>query len=123
MFQQIVTNLLSNAIKFTEKGFVKIEASNDEETTVIKVVDSGIGIESVDLEKLFNDFTQVENVMQKKHKGTGLGLSLSKKMAELLGMELTLKSDGLGKGTQACLRLKISLKCKNRFKNISGERA
>jgi len=103
MFQQIVTNLLSNAIKFTEKGFIKTEITNDADTIIIKIVDSGIGISSVDLEKLFNDFTQVENVMQKKHKGTGLGLSLSKKMAELLGMELTLESEGLGKGTQACL--------------------
>jgi signal transduction histidine kinase len=104
MFQQIVTNLLSNAIKFTEKGCVTLKLTSYEDIVKVEVIDSGIGIEQENLDKLFNDFTQVENVMQKKHKGTGLGLSLSKKMAELLGMELTLESEGLRKGTRACLK-------------------
>lgn len=107
MFQQIITNLLSNAIKFTEKGFVSIELLSDNEKNItVTIIDSGIGIENENIEKLFSDFTQVENVMQKKHKGTGLGLSLSKKMADLLGAALTLKSDGLGKGTTAYLIFK-----------------
>ncbi|MCF6172701.1 MAG: ATP-binding protein [Campylobacteraceae bacterium] len=53
------------------------------------------------MEQLFSDFTQVENVMQKTHKGTGLGLSLSKKMAQILGGDVTLRSEGKGKGSQA----------------------
>ena len=107
MFQQIITNLLSNAIKFTEKGFVKLELYNDTTHVYVEVTDSGIGIEKEDLGRLFSDFTQVENVMQKKHKGTGLGLSLSKKMAYILGGDITLDSEGLGKGLKALFRLDL----------------
>jgi len=106
MFQQIVTNLLSNAIKFTQEGHVKLEITNDNEMLYIKVSDSGIGIEEDDLERLFSDFTQVENVMQKKHKGTGLGLSLSQKMANILGGSITLSSQGLQKGSVALFSIK-----------------
>jgi len=101
IFQQIIINLLSNAIKFTQKGFVRFELYNDERKVYIKVADSGIGIKEKDLKQLFSDFTQVENVMQKKHKGTGLGLSLSKKMALILNGDIVLKSEGLTKGSES----------------------
>lgn len=107
MFQQILTNLISNSIKFTEEGFVKIELNNDKKGIYVKVVDSGIGIDKEDLKNLFSDFTQVENVMQKKHKGTGLGLSLSKKMANILGGDISLSSEGLSKGTVAIFYLSL----------------
>ncbi len=100
IFQQIVTNLLSNAIKFTQKGSVNIQLWSKNHQVCISVKDTGIGIKKEDLTKLFGDFTQVENVMQKKHKGTGLGLSLSKKMAIMLGGDIKLNSDGLDKGTE-----------------------
>jgi len=106
MFQQILTNLLSNAIKFTEEGSVRVELFEEVSQIKIVVTDSGIGIEEEDLAALFNDFTQVENVMQKKHKGTGLGLSLSKKMANILGGNIELTSEGLGKGSVAIFTLK-----------------
>jgi len=101
--QQIIINLLSNAIKFTEKGFVKMELFQTKNKIILKIIDSGIGIEQDNIPLLFHEFTQVESEMQKKHKGTGLGLSLSKKMADLLEIGLTLQSDGLGKGTRAYL--------------------
>lgn len=99
MFKQIVVNLISNSIKFTQSGFVTIDLYNDANNIIVKVQDSGIGIAEDDIKRLFNDFTQVENVMQKKHKGTGLGLSLSKKMANILNGDVILKSDGIGFGT------------------------
>ncbi len=99
MFQQIVINLISNSIKFTKEGFVSLELVNDENNVFVKVKDSGIGISQEDMKQLFNDFTQVENVMQKQHKGTGLGLSLSKKMANILGGDVKLQSEGIGHGT------------------------
>jgi signal transduction histidine kinase len=99
MFQQIVLNLLSNAIKFTQKGKILLELSNDDKYIYVKVKDEGIGIAHENINTLFNDFTQVENVMQKTHKGTGLGLSLSKKMAKILNGDIQLHSDGLGFGT------------------------
>ena len=100
MFQQIVINLLSNAIKFTKEGLVTLKLFNDDEKIYVSVKDTGVGIIQEDIDNLFTDFTQVENVMQKSHKGTGLGLSLSKKMAKILGGDITLHSDGLGKGTE-----------------------
>ncbi len=105
MFQQIVTNLLSNAIKFTQKGSISLELYNNDAKIYVKVQDSGVGISQENIQQLFSDFTQVENVMQKKHKGTGLGLSLSKKMANILGGDVTLESEGLEKGTKATLSL------------------
>ena len=101
--QQIIINLLSNAIKFTDTGFVKIELSKLKNKIILKIIDSGIGISQENIPFLFQEFTQVESEMQKKHKGTGIGLALSKKMADLLEVELTLESDGLGKGTTACV--------------------
>jgi signal transduction histidine kinase len=100
MFQQITLNLLSNAIKFTQNGFIRLELYSDNQVVYVVVTDSGIGISKEDITKLFNDFTQVENAMQKKHKGTGLGLSLSRKMANILGGDIELHSDGIGEGSK-----------------------
>ena len=99
MFQQIVLNLLSNAIKFTQEGSIVLKLFSDEEYIYVSIKDSGIGIKESDIENLFKDFAQIENVMQKSHKGTGLGLSLSKKMAKILDGDITLESKGLGEGT------------------------
>src|SRR3989339_646139 len=107
MFKQIVVNLISNAIKFTPEGSIQLELCNDSENLHVKIKDSGIGISENDMKHLFNDFTQLENVMQKSHKGTGLGLSLSKKMANILGGDVTLKSDGIGHGTISTFSLQI----------------
>ena len=101
MFQQIVINLLSNSIKFTKEGSIDIELFQDDMNLHVRITDSGIGITQNDLENLFNDFTQVENVLQKQYKGTGLGLSLSKKMAQILGGDVTLTSEGIDHGAQA----------------------
>ncbi len=109
MFQQIVVNLISNAIKFTEKGSITLELLHSNTHIFVKITDSGIGISKKDMAKLFNDFTQVENIMQKKHKGTGLGLSLSKKMANILGGDVDLSSDGLGNGSVAVFSLEIQI--------------
>lgn len=107
MFKQIVINLLSNAIKFTQEGHVELKLYNNAHTLFVSVKDSGIGILQEDIKQLFNDFTQVENVMQKQHKGTGLGLSLSKKMAHILGGDVELFSDGVGHGTTSIFSIKI----------------
>ncbi len=105
LVKQIVINMVSNAIKFTQTGGINISLIQKEQTIEIQIKDTGIGIAKEDLEKLFSDFTQVENVMQKKHKGTGLGLSLSKKLAHLLKGDLVLKSEGLGHGSEIVVAL------------------
>ena len=96
---QILRNFLSNALKFTERGEIRVSAvlSADGDTVVFSVADTGIGIAPEDQELIFEEFTQLENPVQKRVKGTGLGLPLCKKLAQLLGGSVSVQSTlGLG---------------------------
>ena len=104
---RVLRNLISNALKFTEKGEVRISsrlAGNDQ--ILFEVRDTGIGIAPENLERIFQDFAQVDNPIQRRVKGTGLGLPLSKKLATLLGGEITVQSL-LGAGSVFTLRLPL----------------
>lgn len=102
---QILRNLLSNALKFTETGEVRVNAWFEPgDVTVFAVTDTGIGIAPADQERVFAEFTQVEGIHQVGKKGTGLGLPLSRKLAELLGGDLTLRSEP-GVGSTFTLRV------------------
>ncbi len=107
--KQIVMNLISNAIKFTDSGSIEVRLGKCEKYICVEIKDSGIGISSENLKRLFEDFTQVKNRSQNKHKGSGLGLAISRKLAHLFKAELTLESDGEGKGTRAILQLETNL--------------
>jgi signal transduction histidine kinase/CheY-like chemotaxis protein len=98
--RQILTNLIGNAYKFTEKGFVKIKTKiNPQNNTIlITVEDSGIGIDEKKQQLIFEEFTQADENIEKTYGGTGLGLTISKSMVEILGGKLSLKST-LGKGS------------------------
>jgi signal transduction histidine kinase/ligand-binding sensor domain-containing protein len=104
---QIVLNLGSNAIKFTERGEVDIVLSRHEvdgkSWVQLSVHDTGVGILPGDQSKLFHAFSQVERNPH-RHEGTGLGLQLSQKLAELLGGQITFKSE-YGKGSTFTLSL------------------
>ena len=95
---QILRNFISNALKFTESGEVRVSACvNRGETVTFSVSDSGIGIAAEDQERIFEEFTQVANPLQRNVKGTGLGLPLTRKLAKLLGGSVTLRSEpGVG---------------------------
>ncbi len=83
--EHIITNLLSNAIKFTPKGgsiIVKI-IEKDEDTILIKISDTGIGIPESELPKLFDRFYQVDSSQTREYEGSGLGLALTKELVEL----------------------------------------
>ncbi len=94
---QILRNFISNALKFTEKGEVRVAAIRSDDTITFSVADTGIGIAPENQERIFEDFIQIESPIQKKVKGTGLGLPLSRKLTELLGGHVSVKSE-LGVG-------------------------
>jgi len=90
---QIMRNLISNALKFTEQGEVRVASRCcDDGTICFSVRDTGIGIAPDDLERIFEEFSQVETRLQRKVKGTGLGLPLSRSLAVLLGGDLRVES-------------------------------
>ncbi|MCU7495676.1 MAG: response regulator [Ignavibacteria bacterium] len=107
---QVLRNFISNALKFTLKGEVRVrvEASENGRYVTFSVADTGIGIAQKDQEFIFEEFSQVESELQKKVKGTGLGLPLSKKLAELLGGSVYLKSSP-GAGSTFYARFPIGL--------------
>jgi CheY-like chemotaxis protein/anti-sigma regulatory factor (Ser/Thr protein kinase) len=100
---QIMMNLIGNAIKFTDKGYVKLAVSvnkrhKDKAKLKFSIEDTGIGIPTNRLNKIFGSFEQAEDDTTAKYGGTGLGLTIVKKLIELKGGELTVSSQ-LGKGS------------------------
>ena len=95
---QVLRNFISNALKFTERGEVRISVrTGHDETVVFSVADTGIGIAPADQDRIFQEWEQVEGKLQKTAKGTGLGLPLSRKLAQLIGGDVYVKSQvGLG---------------------------
>jgi PAS domain S-box-containing protein len=95
--EQILLNLLSNAVKFTELGEISVRCFLEVGSYVTTVTDTGIGIRDNDLESLFKPFRQIDTGLSRKYEGTGLGLSISKKMVELMGGSIRVKScQGVG---------------------------
>ena len=96
--RQLLVNLISNALKFTEKGEVcvklKVQTSDAAQAVVrIEVSDTGVGIEKVTLEKLFNAFTQADGSTTRKYGGTGLGLAIVKQLVSLMRGKLGVESE------------------------------
>ncbi len=90
--EQILLNLLSNAIKFTDEGDVRVDCSMRGDRVQVSVTDTGIGIKEEDIETLFKPFRQIDSGLTRKYDGTGLGLSICKKLVEMLGGSIRVKS-------------------------------
>ena len=104
---QILRNFISNALKFTERGEIRVAASLGRTDEVLfSVSDTGIGIAPENLHLIFQDFAQVDHPIQRRVRGTGLGLPLSKKLANLLGGDVSVRST-LGAGSSFTLRIPL----------------
>jgi signal transduction histidine kinase len=93
--RQILLNLLSNACKFTERGAVTVAArrDSDQSAIVVEVRDTGIGMAADQLANLFQEFSQIGIAKSRKYGGTGLGLAISRRLARLMGGDITVESE------------------------------
>jgi signal transduction histidine kinase len=105
--KQILLNLLSNACKFTKEGEVALrvrKVADGRDWVELAVADSGIGMTAEQQAKLFQDFTQADSLTARRYGGTGLGLAISRKLARMMGGEVTVASEP-GKGSVFTVRL------------------
>ena len=109
-FKQIVYNLLSNAVKFSDDGSKVqiIAAAHDEGHFRLSVNDTGVGIKTEDLHRIFKKFEQLEDGASRRYEGTGLGLTLTEKIVELQGGTIRVES-ALGKGSSFTVVLPLLL--------------
>ncbi|MDP2724452.1 MAG: ATP-binding protein [Bacteroidales bacterium] len=89
---QVFQNIIGNAIKFTNKGFVRVVVLKENEWIVVKVIDSGIGMEENQQYLIFEEFRQIDGSTSRGFQGTGLGLTIARKTIELLGGYIKVKS-------------------------------
>jgi signal transduction histidine kinase len=106
---QILRNFISNALKFTEHGKVEVALQDYRpgDSLTFAVTDSGIGISAENQQLIFEEFSQIEHPLQRRAKGTGLGLPLCRKLAALLGGEVSVSS-AEGQGSTFYLRLPVN---------------
>jgi two-component system, NtrC family, sensor kinase len=105
--KQILLNLLSNACKFTKEGEVALrvrKVADGRDWIELAVADSGIGMTAEQQAKLFQEFTQADSLTARRYGGTGLGLALSRKLARMMGGDVTVTSEP-GKGSVFTVRL------------------
>lgn len=115
---QVVINLLSNAIKFTDSGSVTCRAYQQENEIIVSIIDTGIGLAADDVDKVFEKFKQVGEVMTDKPKGTGLGLPICKQIIEHHGGRIWAESD-LGQGSTFSFTLPLKSSAPNQGAAIS----
>jgi PAS domain S-box-containing protein len=120
--RQILFNLVSNAIKFTDHGEVTvavelIEESEDYAQLQFVVSDTGIGMNDVQLERVFDSFAQGDGSTTRKYGGTGLGLAISRQLISLMGGELDVTSRP-GKGS--CFKVMVEFAKQHRSDRVAG---
>jgi len=105
--REVLVNLIGNAVKYTDTGSIKVICSLQEENREmrVKVIDTGIGIETTNQKFLFEPFVQAETT--KQHNGSGLGLAVAKSLCENMGISLSLYSEGLGHGTTLTMKIPL----------------
>ena len=98
--QQVATNILRNAVRFTDAGGnVRVQAQRRAGEVIVSVTDTGIGLAPLVLERIFDEFFQVEDYLTRTTEGLGLGLTIARKLIELNGGRIWATSPGIGHGT------------------------
>lgn len=105
---QILYNLLGNALKFTEKGYIRVRTEFSDSIVTVFIEDTGIGIKEENLDSIFNYFEQIDASINRKYEGTGIGLFITKKLIELQGGTINVKSE-YGKGSCFFFTLPITI--------------
>ena len=102
--RQIIDNLISNALKFTAEGSITLKTYIQQNMLIIRVTDTGCGMSEEEQNKIFKEFTRLNNAQGQE--GFGLGLSITKKLVELLDGNITLNSEE-GKGSEFCISIPV----------------
>ena len=110
LFERILANLVSNAIRYTPQGSILIACRPDGDALRVEVRDSGKGIDADKQEVIFQEFVQLDNPERARTKGLGLGLAIVRRLTQLLGHSLSLRSrpgygSVFGIRAQRCARL------------------
>ncbi|MCL5027927.1 MAG: PAS domain S-box protein [Bacteroidetes bacterium] len=112
LYDQIVENLIGNAIKYTEKGGIIVEITKnyieEENWSVLNIIDTGIGIPKESLEIIFEEFRQVSEGIGRRFEGSGLGLTITKKYVEMMHGKISVESR-FGRGSVFSVRFKSCL--------------
>ena len=106
---RVLTNMMGNAVKFTQKGKIKLTVKFDKKRSEIQftVTDTGVGMTEKEIARIFQRFSQTDQISRKKFEGSGLGLSISQKLVELLHGSITVESK---KGKGSAFRILIPVK-------------
>src|SRR5512132_1890335 len=106
---QIFSNLLNNAVKYTSPGgTIDVSAMVDGAWVNVAVRDNGVGIPPDQIDRLFEMFFQVDRSIERAHAGLGIGLTLVDRLVRMHGGEVTVHSDGIGRGTGFIVRLPLA---------------
>lgn len=105
LLYRVIHNVLDNAVKYTREGSVSLKATVDGERVQLTIADTGIGIPDDKLGSVFDEFQQLNNPERDRDKGLGLGLAIVKRLCDIAGINVELKSK-LGHGTRVCLGMR-----------------
>ncbi len=115
IFRQIINNLVNNAVKYTNEGTVEVSLFSDNEKLILKVKDTGGGIEKEKINLIFDEYRQLGDSYNRQFSSTGLGLALTKRFIELMNGTISITSE-MNKGTEFTVVLPLMPKEKTEFK-------
>jgi two-component system CheB/CheR fusion protein len=114
LLEQMIRNLLSNALKYTMRGKVLLGCRRRKDVLSIEIWDTGVGIPNEELQRIFDEYHQIDNSARERSRGLGLGLSIVQRLADLLSHPVRVRSQP-GKGSVFAIDVKLSLSAAARY--------